>query len=666
MLSLAPKILVREDRAAAASEWSAWRTGLFPAFALLGVALPIAVLIWIDRYLYYLRPLELIPTYGTAWLVLAACVIPFALLCSLFLKILDRLPSLRTVRSGFAILLVGLSAAAIVAALAYGVLVWARTFGLLVDIHLYKGLVAASVLTGALIAITRRGREALNSLYSVAKYGTALGALSLACLPFTGWRNEARPLPADPPAVAANPHSKPNVLLVTIDALSAQHMSLYGASRPTTPNLEAFARAATTFDRAYANANFTTAGTSSILTATRPWTHRVLQTLSWPTADARHSSLPAVLSQAGYQEAYVATNTLASPAKNGMDSYFDASSGDRIPLFSICSDRLSVILPYICPAAALAPLAFADHLLSEIYWRAIDKSSNWHYDPRVASRSALERLAAADKRKPIFLWVHFLPPHSPYAAPAPWLGQFDSSATARDAPNSEVEYAFLFANVPKERARVLAARYDESVKYIDYYVGEFVSRALQLLGDNTVVILTADHGESFEHGYGSHTGPGLFESIIHIPLIIKFPYQTRELRTSLVAEQVDIGPTLAELAGIKPPSSWEGRSLLGLLHPAPGAPPMTDHPAFAMSFEENPRYSALTTGSVAVIDGPWKLVQYTGALRYPMMPPLHDELYDLAADPGELKNRISDQPDEAERLRQLIAAELSLHGGAVP
>jgi arylsulfatase A-like enzyme len=262
--------------------------------------------------------------------------------------------------------------------------------------------------------------------------------------------------------------------------------------------------------------------------------------------------------------------------------------------------------------------------------------------------------------------VHFFPPHAPYATPAPWLGEFDSSDAARDAAHSEPKVAYLFASVPQQEVRTFEARYDESIKYIDHYVGELLAQATKLLGNNTVVIVTADHAESFEHGYGAHTGPALYESLIHIPLIIKLPFQTQGARTPVPAEQVDIGPTLAELTGLEPPSSWEGRSLLGSLSPGQSDSPTTDKPVFTMNFEENHRNAALTTGSVAVIDGRWKLVHYAGTLHYPKMPGLHDELYDLASDPGELTNRISEQRQQAALLRKLIDSQLALHGAGTP
>jgi arylsulfatase A-like enzyme len=258
-----------------------------------------------------------------------------------------------------------------------------------------------------------------------------------------------------------------------------------------------------------------------------------------------------------------------------------------------------------------------------------------------------------------------MPPHSPYAAPAPWLGEFDSSPHARTASDSEVPAAYLFSQLPAPRVDVLEARYDESIKYMDYYLGDFLSKALPLLGGNTAVIITADHGESFSHGYGMHTGPGLFEPIIHIPLVIKLPAQDQGARTSDIAEQVDVAPTVAALAGFVPPPSWEGRSLLASWHASPSGDGTMSKPAFSMNFEQNPKRAALATGSVAVREGDWKLIHYMGALRYPLMPPLQDELFDLSVDTGELHNLTLVKPNVAAELRRLISDGLERHGGVL-
>ncbi len=179
---------------------------------------------------------------------------------------------------------------------------------------------------------------------------------------------------------------------------------------------------------------------------------------------------------------------------------------------------------------------------------------------------------------------------------------------------------------------MLEARYDEAMVFSDYYSGPFLQRVLQLLGPNTAIVVTADHGESFSHSYGAHTGPGLYNEITNIPLILKLPGETAGRRCDDVVQQADIAPTLAALAGVPAPASWPGRSLVDACAPG-AADPVPTRPIFTMNFEQNPRFAALRTGSVAVIEGRWKLIHYMGKLHYPFMPALHDELYDVVSDP---------------------------------
>ena len=84
-----------------------------------------------------------------------------------------------------------------------------------------------------------------------------------------------------------------------------------------------------------------------------------------------------------------------------------------------------------------------------------------------------------------------------------------------------------------------------------------------------------------------------------------------------------------------------------------------------MNFEQNPRFAPLRTGSVSVVEGRWKLIHYMGRLHYPFMPPLHDELYDVVADPGERHDLAAQQPVVVPKLLGLIDAGLAQHGGRV-
>jgi arylsulfatase A-like enzyme len=643
-----------------------WRCTLLPLWALLGAILPLAFFAQIEDFLFYVRPAELLPAYGTAWLLTAALALPLWLIVVLLTQALWRLSGRRLWLERT---LDGLTAALTAAAVVFCLLVWLQTFGALRRLSFRHELFWPVLLVAGILGATRAGALRVERLRTLLGTVSIVGALCALTIPLFGWSHDARSThfpgtaPAADPAAGTSPAGDrpraPHIVLLSIDALSAQHMSLYGAVRPTTPMLSSFAQGATTFEHAYADANFTTPGVSSILTGTRPWLHRALQLQAWPESDERARSLPALLQLAGYQTGYVSTNAVAGAAKNGFNRYFDFAVRDRIHDVNLCTDGLSARFKYACAIADMplfgALVALADQLSGG--------RDNAHYDPRLATGPALAWLQQVDKSRPVFLWVHLFPPHSPYAAPAPWLGRFDSSAAGRNVGQTEPYWGYTLGTQSPAEVQLLNDRYDEAVLYVDHYAGQFLQQALQILGANTAVVVTADHGESFHHGYGAHTGIGLFDEIIHVPLIVKLPGQTQPLASSSVVEQVDIAPTLAQLAGISAPPSWEGRSLLGVWGYA-GSDPLPVKPAFSMNFEQTPRHGALSTGSVAVIDGSWKLVHYIGHPHYPDMPALHDALYDLAGDPGETKNLIASQPEEAARLRALIDAQLARYGHA--
>ncbi len=661
----------------------AWRIAALPALAVLGVALPLAFASHCDQFLYDFPPIGLLPIYATAWLVLAAVLLPAWVILTVGLRALETFshppgPLILRIARGA---LIGVAAAIVTANVLPGLRVWLGTFGSSLPVS-PNATWWISIGFGVLAAVTATGRSAVMALWPAASVCTVIGALSLVALPMFGWPRGTPPLalhPAEagvngaqsPSAVSNEPgpikaaailpptdRGRPNIVILTMDALSAQHMSLYGYSRPTTPKLAQFARGAMVFEHAYANANFTTPGIASILTGTRPWTNRALELPTWPRSSTRRTSLPAVLRSAGYRLGYVSSNVYAGASREGMGQYFQFTSMDRSRHTLICNDALSAHLRYVCAATELRPLEYLDGIV----YRMEGSAGNEEHAPRLALDPAIHWLETVKHNRPIFLWVHLFPPHSPYAAPPPWLGRFDPTKQDDTAALTQPYWAWQLSQLSPQHIAALEARYDENLAYVDHYAGPFLQHVLQILGPDTVIVVSTDHGESFSHGYGAHTGPGLYNEIIHIPLIIKLPYETAGRRCNAPAQQVDIAPTLATLAGVAPPPDWEGRSLLAACSASPGSS-AADRPIFSMNFEQNPRYAALTTGSVAVIDGHWKLIHYMGPLHYPFMPPLHDQLFDLATDPNEDVNLAKERPRVLARLLGLIDAELSRHGG---
>jgi arylsulfatase A-like enzyme len=664
----------------------AWRVAALPGAAVLGVALPLTFASHCEQYLYDFRAVDLLPLYATAWIILAAVVIPFWIVLTAALMGLEavRRPPSALLASATRAILFGLAAVIVVATLIACLRTWLHTFhGTLLPLSAGAAF-GLAVFAGVLTAVTDKGRSAMRAVMPVAAVCTAAGLLSLASLPVFGWHRggignpppastaalpvppptdggQGRPMESATPVRVSASAARPNIVLLTIDALSAPHMSLYGYSRPTTPELGQFAQGAVTFDRAYANGNFTTPGVATILTGTLPWTHRALQLPVWPLTYTRRTSLPAVLARAGYRTGYVSTNAIAGAAKQGFGQYFQFASTDRIGHVTLCADRLSQYLRYVCAAAELSPLQEIDDLAR----RLGGPQHNLEHDPRLALEPALQWLTGVDRSKPIFLWVHLFPPHSPYAVPPPWLGRFDASRRDRTVASTEPYWGWIQSQLTDSQVSVLEARYDEAVAYADAYVGPFLQRALQTLGPNTVIVVSADHGESFAHGYGAHTGPGLYDEIVHVPLIIKLPGQTIGRRCNEPVQQADIAPTLAALAGVGAPEDWEGRSLVDACAGAQSDAAAPGRAIFSMNFEQNPRFAALKTGSVAVIEGRWKLIHYMGRLHYPFMPPLRDELYDVVSDPDERHDLAAQQPAVVQRLLGFIDSALAQHGGRV-
>ena len=616
---------------------------LWPAAGLLGVVIPLSFVERLQSYLHYLAPAELWPVFGTTSLLYLPFALALALLTlALQWGLLGRLPMRWQGRLG------GHGAAG--AMLLGAVLAFGLQYGLGSWLALLDGgsawtdwlpplrwwLVASVLLVGLVPA----ARRAVEAFVAPAAAVTALGLLAAATLPWLGWNAP------EVQRTAAAPGS-PHLLLVTFDALAASHLSIYGHNRPTTPALDALARRGVVFDRFYANSNFTTPSVNSILTGALPAQHRANQLPSWPQPEYRANSLPAVLQRAGYRSLAVSTNPLAGPYKNGYGAYFDDVASDRIYTYFSGRDGPSRWLKYLGPVL--------DNPIINTMWRPIslarwawgtEQRANKHYEPDAVFDTAR---AMIDRQPdgPLFIWLHLLPPHSPYAAPMPFLGSFADAPELRGIGDSTPPFMFEWAGVAPRLRELYEARYDESVRYLDARAGRFLAWAQQRLGSNTVVLVSADHGESFDHGYGGHAGPLLTEPLVRVPLIAFGPGLPAGTRVSEVASQIDLAPTLAALAGAAAPAVWQGRSLLPAAQGmARAAPP----PAFTMNLEQNPRSAPLQQGSIALIEGRWKRVHYLGRPRYPQAPALVDQLFDLTNDPGEIHNLIHVQAAQSARL----------------
>jgi arylsulfatase A-like enzyme len=634
-----------------------------PLWGMLGIGLPLTFAGQMRPATMFLRTGELVPLYATELVMLGLFGLIAAGLCALLDMIARRLR--RGIEPGAAAKL----GFAIVVAVSFflSALTWIATFPHAPTlpntwICLKWFLLLFAVPFG--IAVSRGFfRAELATAARVARLLTLFGSITLFSLPFvSGTTPQAYAEPSvaiGAAASGANGAGRPNIVLISVDTLAAEHLIPYGSRRQTSPNIAAFSSGAIVFEHFHANANFTTPGIASILTGVPPWTHRALQLQGHANGTSIAESLPARLHEAGYLTAYFGSNPWAGASRQGFSAYFDHEDADLDWMYGPCMDALTNHSPYLCPAGTNALISISYAVAVRVATATGVMNLNPHSDlEQIVARAT--RWIAGQERRPVFVWVHFFPPHAPYAAPKPWLGQFDPSPAARGASTSVPAHLFDASSEPARRITTLESRYDESIAYLDYYFGQLVLAIHQNLGPNTAILLTADHGESFDHGYGDHGGVMLYEDLIHIPLIVALPNATPATsRRDDLAAQVDLAPTIATIAGIAPSPGWAGRSLLA-------SPNNSDsRTIFAMNFEQSDSRGRLTTGAVAALQSNWKLVRFLGEPQYSNMPPLQTQLFDLADDPHEHKNLAAIHPDTVATLSAQIDGQLAIHGNAV-
>jgi arylsulfatase A-like enzyme len=404
---------------------------------------------------------------------------------------------------------------------------------------------------------------------------------------------------------------RPNVLLVTIDTLRADHCSAYGYARPTTPALEALAAEGARVEDAYAPMATTAPAHASLFTGLYPLGHGVFR--NGAILGKSHVTLAERLARAGYE-------TGAAVSSFVLDPRFGFAQG--FASYDARFDRKH---------QTLSPGKWEGERVEGGFDRRADATTD----------RALRWLDGRKGNRPFFLWVHYFDPHFPYAAPAPYSNRFPPQP-----PGGERE--------------TLIAGYDGEVAFADAQLArliEGVSR--EGPGEATLVLVTADHGEGLlDHGYRSH-GLHLYEEAVRVPLIVRWPRKIPPgTRLSGPAELVDLAPTILDLVGVP----WSAGPLLGrsLAEPLRAAR-LSDAPR--MVFLQRRRYAGASAEALGakgdkfgVRSGRWKYIE---ARRE-----RHRELFDLVSDPGERNDLASGEPDRVERLSQALAAWRRVHQAA--
>ncbi|MCJ7823068.1 MAG: sulfatase-like hydrolase/transferase, partial [Armatimonadetes bacterium] len=386
-----------------------------------------------------------------------------------------------------------------------------------------------------------------------------------------------------------------NVVICVLDAARADHLGCYGYPRETTPNIDRLARESVRFDSHYCQHVTTKPSTASLFTSQYTDTHLA--------TDTRHLlagtfTMAQGLAAAGLQTVLFSSNPNASPGVGiGLDFQETYDQRDVEPLVDGWEELTS--------ASALVTL--------------------------------IEDWVKKHHRKRFFMYLHFDPPHQPYIQPDEMTKLFEG----RQPPDFQLG-DFAFPVEDREMLRTCARPplpewinlYDANLRYGDWAVGE-VERLLRDAGvfDETLFIVTADHGEAFgEHGYLWHER-GVYEELTRIPLLIRFPGGAQPAETvGALTQTIDLLPTIFDTLMVPyPREGIQGRSLLPVLL---GDADTAHDSVFCRSDGKPPSYLVRSPGWALMLwgNGEWRA------------------LYDLEADPDQRANVIAERPEVAEKM----------------
>src|SRR3990170_3090161 len=406
----------------------------------------------------------------------------------------------------------------------------------------------------------------------------------------------------------------PNILLFTIDACRPDHFGCYGYNRNTTPNIDRLAGDGVLFTHAFSQSAWTTPGMISIFTSLYTPTHGV---------DAKDRTLK--------DDVLTLTKVLK---KNGY-------------------------------AAPVLP-------------KFVDIPNYWHLGFEVVDKEQFQaeegedllKLLEAYKGQRFFIWYHYHGLHLPYNPQNPYDKIFQEDIFNGISADTEAVSVVKKKSVIKNNSvnfnstdrKVIIALYDGQVRQLDDYIGQLTEKMKKWgILDNTVIIVTSDHGEElFEHGFIGHASTSLnaklYDEIIHIPLIIWWPKKIKHRVVDELVQQIDVMPTILDILGLPIPEGLHGYSLSTLMR---GKPAHNLRPVFCETilggYQSTKEMEDIKLRCIRTKE--WKLI-YTNTLTSNVSSGGLDEgkyeLYNFSSDPKEERDIFENHPEVAKELKKKL------------
>jgi arylsulfatase A-like enzyme len=467
-------------------------------------------------------------------------------------------------------------------------------------------------------------------------------ALALALVLATAAAGVALNLPQGPTAThaaggAVRPDRK-DVVLITLDTVRADRLSLYGSARRTSPFLERLAAESIVFDQAQSSADMTLPSHASMFTGRYACEHGAHNDPpERPYGRPLGEELPTLaglLAADGYATAGIAANYAYLDPLYGLDRGFGWYHApvrspwlQRVPWF-LLRDRLQELLRRWVPRTAFDRKTWR---AEEINAEAFELLDGW-----------------ARRGERFFLFLNYFDAHSPYLPPEPYRSLFpgrDPTFTSRRYLALAREVMTLRRDVTPAEREHLHSQYDGALAYLDHAVEQLVDH-LKAIGryDDCLIVVTSDHGEAFGlrrlvgHGVSAHADQ------VHVPLILKPPGGGPARRVAEPVSQVGLMPAALALAGCAVPADLAGRSLLG--------PDATHTPPISESFPHGTYsrwHARFRHAERSIVAEGYRLVLRDDG---------RSELYDVARDPDETDDVGPEHPDVAARLEARLRAWL--------
>jgi arylsulfatase A-like enzyme len=396
---------------------------------------------------------------------------------------------------------------------------------------------------------------------------------------------------------------RPNVVIISIDTLRADHLGCYGYERNTSPVIDKLATEGTLFERMYSQMGLTWPSLTSIMTSLYPKTHGVRHIGT--QLEPEFTTLAEILKNEGYKTGAFLANFYWAPNRG-----FDEKKGGEVGNL----DR-----------------SVTDYALN--FLRGIDPESDR-----------------------FFMWLHMKNPHVPYKAPEPFHGMFDSTYTGQIDGSQRTVYGIYADRVDLTERELhhLLALYDEEIRSSDAFMEEVLDKLAAMgVDNNTLVIFTSDHGEELydRNYYFDHTC-SIYEGVLRIPFIIKFPGIIEAGRRVVnQVQSIDIMPTILDLLKLPVAPELEGASLLSIL-------------VDKESEEWHPVFSDRSTIVHAIRTPEWKYIYNPENYHYECVPHERDkgdgyiiktqELYNVVEDPYEMNDVADRHPEVVQELRARV------------